>query len=802
MSEEKKRESLEIPSSLPVVPVRNIVIFPYMLVPLVVNREKSIAAVNAALSGNHIIGVFLQKDKEEDDPSPEGLHTTGTATIILKMMRAPDNTVHLLCQGIVRITASSLDTSGDYLRAEGVQAHYDSTETDTEIQAQVKHLLGLFQKIVALSSAIPDEAYATAMNLDEAGKLADFVASTIDLNAEQQQEILSIFPLSARLRRVAQMASHQLEVLELTGKIEAETRSQMDKAQREYILRQQLHEIQKQLGEEDPQTAEINELRRRIEEAKMPEEARQAAERELDRLSKMPPAAAEYTVARTYLDWLVTIPWSVSTTDNLNIAEARRILDEDHYDLKDVKDRILEYLSVLKLKPDVKGPILCFVGPPGVGKTSLGQSIARALGRKFVRVSLGGVRDEAEIRGHRRTYIGALPGRIVQGIRNAGSNNPLFMLDEIDKLGSDFRGDPSSALLEVLDPAQNHAFIDHYLDVPLDLSRVMFITTANMLDTIPPALLDRMEVLRLAGYTTEERIAIAQQYLIPRQMEEHGLTKEHIYISPGALRRIVMEYTREAGVRNLEREIGSLCRKTAHKIAEKMDAEGNISPEDLNAVRTSVNAYNLPEYLGPPRHFPEIAEMEDRVGVTTGLAWTPVGGTILVIETAKMKGKNGLTLTGQLGEVMQESAKTAMSYLRAHQEELNIPAKAFEQHHIHIHVPAGAVPKDGPSAGVALCTALASLLSNEPARHDVAMTGEITLTGRVLPVGGIKEKVLAARQAGIHTIILPEKNRKDVEEIPPELSANLEFIFVKDISEVLRVALNGNRRGRRRSRSK
>jgi len=791
MKERNSAETITISDLLPVVPVRNVVIFPYMLVPLVVNREKSINAVNAALSGDHVIGVFLQRDKDEDDPAGEGLHPCGTAAIILKMMRAPDNTVRLLCQGIVRITASSLDASGDHLSAHGVETHYDVTEEDIEIQAQGKHLLGLFQKTVALSGAIPDEVYATAMNLEDAGKLADFVASTIDLNAEQQQEVLSALQIGNRLRRLTELANHQLEILELTGKIEAETRNQMDKAQREYILRQQLHEIQKELGEEDPQAAEIHELRQKVEESQMPEDARKAADRELDRLSKMPPAAAEYTVARTYLDWLVTIPWAISTEDNLDIRKARRILDEDHYDLQDVKDRILEYLSVLKLKADTKGPILCFVGPPGVGKTSLGQSIARSLGRKFIRMSLGGVRDESEIRGHRRTYIGSLPGRIVQGIRNAGSNNPLFMLDEVDKLGSDFRGDPSSALLEVLDPAQNHTFMDHYLDIPVDLSRVMFITTANMLDTIPPALLDRMEVLRLAGYTTEERISIAQQYLIPRQMGEHGLAEDHIYISPGALRRIVLEYTREAGVRNLEREIGSLCRKTAHKVAAKMDDEGKISPEDLRTARNSINAHNLPKYLGPPRYFSEVADMEDRIGVATGLAWTPVGGTILAIETAKMKGKNGLTLTGQLGEVMQESAKTAMSYLRSHQRELNIPAETFDQHDIHIHVPAGAVPKDGPSAGITLCTALASLLRNEPARHDVAMTGEITLTGRVLPVGGIKEKVLAARQAGIHTIVLPEKNRKDVDEIPPELSENLKFVFVKEIGEVLRFAMNG-----------
>lgn len=804
--------TIQVPLALPIVPVRDVVVFPFMLVPLVVNREKSVQAVNAALAGDRIIGILLQREKDEDSPGPDELFQSGTAVVILKMMRAPDNSVHLLCQGISRITVDSWDEEASYLKAT-VRTHSDVTEQSLEMEAQSKHLLSLFQKIVALSEALPDEAYISAMNLEEPGKLADFIASSTDISVAERQEILEAFDIGERLRKVTGMANRQLEVLELTGKIEAETRRGMDKTQREYILRQQMREIQKELGEEDPQSAEINELRQKIEEANMPEEARKAADRELDRLSKMPPAAAEYTVSRTYLDWLVTLPWAVATEDNLDIQAARDILNADHYDLEDIKDRILEYLSVRKLKSDMKGPILCFVGPPGVGKTSLGQSIARALGRKFVRFSLGGVRDEAEIRGHRRTYIGSLPGRIIQGLRTAGSNNPLFMLDEVDKLGIDFRGDPSAALLEVLDPAQNYSFSDHYLDVPFDLSQVMFITTANILDTIPPALLDRMEMLRIPGYTTEERLHISQRFLFPRQLESHGLTTEDLHISQGALRRIVLEYTREAGVRNLDREIGTLCRKAARKIAEHLPIRSDqpageeepadaahesalpdaaqLDPEARRALRTSVNRYNLPKFLGPPKFFSEIADIQDRVGVATGLAWTQAGGDILFIETAKMKGRKGLILTGQLGDVMQESAQTALSYLRSRAKDFGIADTAFDKYDIHIHVPAGAVPKDGPSAGVAICTALASLLSDKPARHDVAMTGEITLTGRVLPIGGVKEKVLAARQAGLHTVILPEKNRKDTDEIPAELRKDMEFIFAKDINDVLRVALNG-----------
>ncbi|MBI3921457.1 MAG: endopeptidase La [Armatimonadetes bacterium] len=810
---ETNNDSLPVPAVLPVIPVRDVVVFPFMLAPLVVNRPRSAAAVDAALAGDRIVGLFLQKNKEQDDPGQEDLSSTGTAAVILKMMKAPDGSIHLLAQGIARITVEAWVDDPATFHA-SVATHYDPAIKDIESKAQTNYLLGLYQKIVALSESLPDEWYMTAMNIEEPGKLADFIASTAGLEVGDRQEVLATFEVLQRMKNVASLAQHQLEVLELTGKIEAETRKGMDKAQREYILRQQMREIQKELGEEDPQSAEMNELRQKIEEAGMPEAARTAADRELDRLSKMPPAAAEYTVSRTYLDWLVTMPWSKSTEDNLDIHAAREILNADHYDLEEVKDRILEYLSVRKLKADMKGPILCFVGPPGVGKTSLGQSIARALGRKFVRISLGGVRDEAEIRGHRRTYIGSLPGRILQGLRNADSNNPLFMLDEIDKLGSDFRGDPSAALLEVLDPAQNHSFSDHYLDVPVDLSKVMFITTGNILDTIPPALLDRMETLRLPGYTTAERLAIACQYLIPRQLEAHGLTPDSLFLSQGALRRIIVEYTREAGVRNLEREIGSVCRKAARKIAESLPAPvppesgeeptdeqttpdaktteiSTLDPETLRKLRSSVNSHNLPEYLGAPRFFSEVAEMQDRVGVSTGLAWTQAGGDILFIETAKMKGRKGLILTGQLGDVMQESAQTALSYLRAHAKDINIPETVFEKHDIHVHVPAGAIPKDGPSAGVAICTALASLLSNKPARHDVAMTGEITLTGRVLPIGGVKEKVLAARQAGIHTVILPEKNRKDADEIPEELRRDLQFIFAKDIKEVLQVALNG-----------
>jgi ATP-dependent Lon protease len=578
-----------------------------------------------------------------------------------------------------------------------------------------------------------------------------------------------------RLKELVPLLSREIQVLELTQKIQEQARQELDKAQREFILRQQLREIQKELGE-TPE-AEIEELRQKIEEAGMPEEVKEVALRELDRLSKMHPAAAEYTVSRTYIDWLISLPWNKVTEDNLDIAHAKKVLDEDHYDLDDVKERLLEFLAVRKLKQDTKGPILCFVGPPGVGKTSLGQSIARALGRKFVRISLGGVRDEAEIRGHRRTYVGALPGRIIQGLRQAGTKNPVFMLDEVDKLGFDFRGDPAAALLEVLDPEQNHSFVDHYLDVPFDLSQVLFICTANITDTIPPALLDRMEVIRIPGYSHEEKLQIAKRYLVPRNLKEHGLTEDHVEFTDEALSVIIKQYTREAGVRNLSREIANICRKVARRVAEGNTEKVVVTPE------------NVAEFLGPPKFLEEIAERKPQVGVATGLAWTPFGGSVLFVETTKMPGKGSLIITGHLGEIMKESAQAALSYVRSRSEQLGIPEDFFSKHDIHIHVPAGAIPKDGPSAGITMATALASLATNRPVRHDVAMTGEITLTGRILPVGGIKEKVLAAKEAGITEIILPAQNEKDLVEIPEHIRNALRFHFVENMDEVLELAL-------------
>jgi len=755
----------------------NVVIYPFMVTPLVIQREASVAAVNAAAAGNRVLGLVLQRSDEAQQPRPNDLYDMGTAAVILQMQRTPEGVVHVFVQGIARVRVVAWTQESPFLRAR-VETHEDSPEKSLEIQAQMNNLLNMFQRIVALTPQLPDEAYAMASAVEEPGKLADFVAFSLNVKLEQKQQVLEILDVRQRLQRVTELANEQLSVLELTSKIQQETQKEMDKAQREYFLRQQLKQIQEELGEGDERTAEINELRQKIEAAKMPEAARKVADRELERLSRIPPLSPEYTVSRNYLDWLVALPWSVETEDVIDLHATQRVLDEDHYDLQEAKERIIEYLAVRKLKRDTKGPILCFVGPPGVGKTSLAQSIARALGRKLVRMSLGGVRDEAEIRGHRRTYIGSLPGRIIQGLRNAGTNNPVFVLDEVDKLGVDFRGDPSSALLEVLDPEQNNTFVDHYLEVPFDLSRVMFICTANMMDTVPPPLQDRLEVLRLPGYTPEEKLAIAERYLLPRQLRENGLTTEHLEITRDTLSQIIADYTREAGVRNLEREIGSVCRKVARRVAEGATEKVVVTPE------------NVGEFLGPPKFFSEVADLKDRVGVANGLAWTPVGGEVLFIETAKMPGKGNLLLTGQLGDVMQESARTALSYLRAHADEFGFPKGFFDKHDIHIHVPAGAIPKDGPSAGVAMTTALASLISGRPARHDVAMTGEITLTGRVLPIGGVKEKVLAAKQADIHTVILPAHNRKDLNDVPESARKDMEFVFAKDISEVLKVALN------------
>jgi ATP-dependent Lon protease len=770
---EEVRRSL--PEELPVVALRDFVVFPFMVTPLDVGRPKSVRAVDAVAADLRMFLTVMQKDKDIQDPQPpDDLYAIGTLVTILRMMRAPDGRIQLLLRGLARVRIDEWTQTDPYLKARYTIID-ETTEMTVEVRALMGSVLQLFQQMVQLSPHLPDEAYAIAAAAETPAQLADIIVTALNLSAQERQRFLETLDPVQRLRDLLPLLSREVQVLELTQKIQEQARQELDKAQREFILRQQLREIQKELGE-TPE-AEVEELRQKIEEAGMPDEVKEVALRELDRLSKMHPAAAEYTVSRTYLDWLISLPWSKVTEDNLDIANAKRVLDEDHYDLDDVKERLLEFLAVRKLKQDTKGPILCFVGPPGVGKTSLGQSIARALGRKFVRISLGGVRDEAEIRGHRRTYVGALPGRIIQGIRQAGTKNPVFMLDEVDKLGFDFRGDPAAALLEVLDPEQNHSFVDHYLDVPFDLSQVLFICTANITDTIPPALLDRMEVIRLPGYSHEEKLQIARRYLIPRNLNEHGLTDEHLEITDDALSVIVRQYTREAGVRNLNREIANICRKVARRLAEGISEKVVVAPE------------NLAEFLGPPKFVEDFAERQPRVGVANGLAWTPFGGSVLVVETTKMPGKGNLILTGHLGEIMKESAQAALSYVRSRSEQLGIPEDFFAKHDIHIHVPAGAIPKDGPSAGITMATALASLATGRPVRPDLAMTGEITLTGRVLPVGGIKEKVLAAKEAGIHEIILPTQNRKDLTEIPEHIRNALTFHFVENMDEVLELAL-------------
>ncbi|RMF32216.1 MAG: endopeptidase La, partial [Chloroflexi bacterium] len=729
--------------------------------------------VDEALLGRKVIGLFRRKGGGEEAFDLEALGKTGTAAQVLRMARLPDGNLQLLLQGLARVQIKRLIHVEPYPLAE-VAIFYDQVKPSIELEGLARSALGLFQEVVNLAPYLPNELALAAANVPEPGTLADFIAANLNLKPDERQEILDTLDVVERLKKVTSFLSREKEILEIGRKAQQE----MAKTQREYFLRQQLEAIRRELGEVDEREAEINELRQRLEEANLPEEARKEAERELDRLSRMPPAAAEAVVARTYLDWVLSLPWNVSTEDNLDLGRARRVLDEDHYDLDKVKERILEYLAVRKLRPQAKGPILCFVGPPGVGKTSLGQSIARALGRQFVRIALGGTRDEAEIRGHRRTYIGALPGRIIQGLRRAGSNNPVFMLDEVDKLSVGFQGDPAAALLEVLDPEQNHAFVDHYLDVPFDLSRVLFICTANVTDTIPPALLDRMEVLDLPGYTEEEKLRIAQRYLVPRQIEESGLTPEQLTIEEGALRRLIREYTREAGVRNLERWIGAIARKIARQVAEGESGPFVVRAEDLD------------DLLEPPRYRPEAPLGEDEVGVATGLAWTPSGGEVLFVEAALVPGKGHLILTGHLGEVMQESAKAALTYARSRAADLGVAEDFYEKYDVHIHVPAGAIPKDGPSAGITIATALISALTKRPVRKRVAMTGEITLRGRILPVGGIKEKVLAAQRAGVHTVLLPEENERDLRDVPASAREALRFHFVSHMDDVLPLALH------------
>jgi len=773
---EEGAKEMEIPEELSIIPIREAVLYPKMILPLMVSQEPLVKLIDAALLSHKIVGVVAVKSKEVEKVKPEDLFASGCAAYILKMIKMPDNSLRLLIQGTIRLRLTEFTQQDPYIRARVVPLK-DQVEKSPDIPALMLGVKNTFQKMVEMMPNLPAELALMAMNLEEPGALADLVASTLNIPLEDKQAILEMLNVKERLERVNLFLTKELSVAELSSRIQSQVREGIDKSQREYYLREQLKAIQKELGERDERAVEIEELRRRLMAAKLPPEALKEGERELDRLAKMPPAAAEYTVSRTYLDWLIELPWAVSTPDNLEIAQAQKVLDEDHYDLEKVKKRILEYLSVRKLKADMKGPILCFVGPPGTGKTSVGKSIAKALGRKFIRLSLGGVRDEAEIRGHRRTYVGALPGRIIQGIRKAGSSNPVFMLDEIDKLGLDFRGDPAAALLEVLDPEQNYAFSDHYLDVPFDLSKVMFVTTANILDPVPPALRDRMEVLDLPGYTEEDKLKIAKNYLVPKQIEAHGLSAAKIKMEDEALRRVILDYTREAGVRNLEREIANICRGIARQVAEGREAPPVIRVASISS------------FLGPAKFFSEVAERTSEPGVAVGLAWTPTGGDILFVEATRMKGRKGFSLTGQLGEVMKESAQAALSYIRAKAKTLKIPENFFDHSDLHIHVPAGAIPKDGPSAGVTMLAALTSLLTGKPARSDVAMTGEITLRGLVLPVGGIKEKVLAAKRAGITTVILPKKNEKDLEEIPEQVKKDLKFHFVQRMDEVVRLAL-------------
>ena len=770
-----------VPPEVPVLPLRDTVLFPNSFMPLAVAREASVRLIDDAIAANKIIGVFTQRDPATEEPGQDDLYPIGTATHIHKMFKLPDGSLRLIVQGLSRIRLDRLVATDPYLRAEVSDAAETLAETDAiEIDALQRNIRSNFQQVVQLSPVLSDDLQSLAGNITDPGRLADFIASSLGtISTETKEEILATLDVRARMDALNRLLIKELEVLELGSKIQSQVQSEVGKNQREYFLREQMKAIQKELGEGDDQAREIEELREKIEAAGMPEEAKKDALRELDRLSKMPAAAAEYTVARTYIDWLVALPWNKRTDEIIDLKKTKAVLDADHSGLEKAKDRVLEYLAVRKLNPEVKGPILCFLGPPGVGKTSMAKSIASSLERKFVRVSLGGMRDEAEIRGHRRTYIGALPGQIIQGLRRAESKNPVFILDEIDKLGSDFRGDPASALLEVLDPEQNNTFRDHYLDVPFDLSEVLFITTANMIDTIPPALRDRMEVLELPGYTEEEKLQIAKEHLVAKQVANHGLLPDQVSFTDEALRKVIHGYTREAGVRNLEREIGALCRKVARRRAEGDLAAVVITPD------------TVVEMLGAPKFMDE--EVRDRTkkpGVAVGLAWTPAGGEVLFVEASRMAGSGSLTLTGHLGDVMKESARTALSWFRAHAANYGVDASFYKDSEIHLHVPSGAIPKDGPSAGVTMVTALASELSGRPVRGDVAMTGEITLSGKVLPIGGVKEKVLAARRLGIFEVILPRQNEKHVnEDLSPDLRREITVHYVDTVDEVLAIAL-------------
>ena len=777
----------ELPSQLPVLPLKETVVFPDSMAPLAIGQERSIRLIDDVVAGDRLLGLLTARDSDVEVPMWDDLYEIGSAAVVHKMIRVPDGTLRILVQGMRRVRLAAPVVDEPYLIGEFAVVP-DLLVESRELEALTRNAQGLFERIIALVPYLPEELQIAAANVDDPGALCNLVASTLRLKAEEKQKVLELADVSERLREISRILGRELEVFELGTKIQSQVQSELEKGQREFFLRQQMKAIQEELGEGDPEQAEVNELRERLAALELPDEARKAGDRELARLERLPTAAAEYGVIRTYLDWIATLPWGVATRDNLDLERARAILDEDHYDLAKVKDRIIEHLAVSKLKDDAAGQILCLVGPPGVGKTSLGHSIARTLARRFARLSVGGVRDEAEIRGHRRTYVGAMPGSIIRALRDAESMNPVLLIDEIDKMGADVRGDPASAMLEVLDPEQNRSFRDHYLDLPFDLSKTLFICTANTTDTIPGPLLDRMDVIQLSGYTEEEKLGIAKRYLVPKQIAAHGLTRRQVSIGDRALRLLIREYTREAGVRALERRIGDLCRKAAVEVAQGRTERISVSEALVRAL------------LGPRRFSLESRRRTADAGVATGLAYTPIGGDVLFIEAQAYPGTGKLTITGQLGDVMQESAQAAFSWVRSHTPELGLDERWFAEHDVHVHVPAGAVPKDGPSAGITMATAIASLVRGTPIAADVAMTGEITLTGQVLPIGGVREKVLAAQRAGLGRVILPRENAQDLEELPPETQAELAFVLVDSIEDVLAAAFDGTRaRGPRRT---
>ena len=778
MKRDREKDLLSPPERLPLLPVRDVVVFPYMILPLFITREKSIKSLEEALAKDRLIFLVSQKNLSEEEPTVKDLYRVGTVALVMKMLKLPDGKIKILVQGLSKATIKEMIQVTPYLlaRIENIKDPF-LTEITLEIEALMRSVREQLERIASYGKFISPDLMFVLEGVDDPGRLADLVASNLELPVEKAQEILEILDPIERLKRVSDLLGKEVQVLTMQAKIQSQAREEMTKSQREYYLREQMRAIKGELGEADERTKEFKELRQKIKKAKMPEEVEKEVRKELQRLDQMHPDSAEASIVRTYLDWLIEMPWSKSTANNLDIKKAKEVLDEDHYNLQKVKERILEYLSVHKLKKRIKGPILCFIGPPGVGKTSLGKSIARALGRKFVRISLGGIRDEAEIRGHRRTYVGAMPGRIIQSIKRAGSNNPIFMMDEVDKIGVDFRGDPSSALLEVLDPEQNNAFSDHYLNVPFDLSQVMFITTGNVTDPIPSALKDRMEIIDIPGYTDMEKLKIARTYLLPRQMEENGIGPNLLEISDQAILQIISQYTQEAGLRNLERELAAICRKVAKKVAEG------------KKEKTKITSRNLNQLLGPPQFLPDEEQERNEIGVATGLAWTEIGGEVLHVEASTTPGKGSLILTGHLGEVMKESAQAAFTYTRSRGKAYGIKANDLNEKEVHIHVPAGAIPKDGPSAGITMAVSLISALSGIPVKKEVAMTGEITLRGRVLPVGGLKEKALAALRANIKKVVIPYRNKKDLVELPSYLRKKMDFLPVKHMDEVLRIAL-------------